>query len=205
MHDEQPMSSVTCPGCAGATTMTPWSFGGDPYRPQELPLHGCEHCGGVWIDAGTLEVLLESASRAAPPPDADPYGHNVKRRTLARGQVTGKIVYRQCPACTQSMLRKNFARISGVIVDTCRHGTYFDRGELDAVLTFVRTGGLALSQKKDAAEQAREQRQRAAIPKPTDPSPGMGPAWMEGGYGNDATFNAFADWASRWLGRSFGR
>jgi Zn-finger nucleic acid-binding protein len=41
------------------------------------------------------------------------------------------------------MTRANFGRRSGIVVDTCRdHGTWFDRGELDAVLEFVRAGGV---------------------------------------------------------------
>jgi Zn-finger nucleic acid-binding protein len=44
------------------------------------------------------------------------------------------------------MHRRNFARISGVIVDECRGcGTFFDAGELEDVLAFVRSGGLLLS------------------------------------------------------------
>jgi Zn-finger nucleic acid-binding protein len=41
------------------------------------------------------------------------------------------------------MTRMNFGTRSGIILDVCRaHGTWFDRGELDAVLSFVRDGGL---------------------------------------------------------------
>jgi Zn-finger nucleic acid-binding protein len=41
------------------------------------------------------------------------------------------------------MTRMNFGRHSGIVVDVCRsHGTWFDRGELDAVLEFVRAGGI---------------------------------------------------------------
>jgi hypothetical protein len=41
------------------------------------------------------------------------------------------------------MARMNFGHHSGILVDTCReHGTWFDQGELDATLEFVRAGGL---------------------------------------------------------------
>jgi Zn-finger nucleic acid-binding protein len=41
------------------------------------------------------------------------------------------------------MTPMNFGRRSGVIIDVCRaHGTWFDRGELDAVLDFVGSGGI---------------------------------------------------------------
>jgi hypothetical protein len=42
------------------------------------------------------------------------------------------------------MNRKNFARLSGVVIDVCRpHGAWFDRGELGAIRAFLREGGLA--------------------------------------------------------------
>jgi len=56
------------------------------------------------------------------------------------------------------MARRNFARISGVILDQCpEHGTYFDAGELPAVVEFVRAGGLELAQRRENDELRREQ------------------------------------------------
>jgi len=41
------------------------------------------------------------------------------------------------------MARMTFGKHSGIVVDVCRgHGTWFDGGELDAVMAFVRGGGL---------------------------------------------------------------
>ena len=41
------------------------------------------------------------------------------------------------------MTRTVFGRRSGIVVDVCQeHGTWFDGGELDAILQFVRGGGL---------------------------------------------------------------
>jgi Zn-finger nucleic acid-binding protein len=41
------------------------------------------------------------------------------------------------------MSRTNFGARSGIIVDVCReHGSWFDRGELDATLQFIRDGGM---------------------------------------------------------------
>ncbi len=51
--------------------------------------------------------------------------------------------YGRCPRCGSIMERLNFGRRSGIVVDACReHGTWFDQGELDAALEFVRDGGL---------------------------------------------------------------
>jgi Zn-finger nucleic acid-binding protein len=41
------------------------------------------------------------------------------------------------------MNRMNFGIRSGIVLDVCRaHGTWFDGGELGAVLDFVREGGI---------------------------------------------------------------
>lgn len=182
--------------------MALWSLAPSPYRPDGLPIHGCQSCGGVWIDRPTLEAILASAARAAPSAGHGTGAAGVRRRTMAPGTVMGKVVYRKCPACNHSMLRKNFAKISGVLVDVCgKHGTYFDAGELEAVLDFVRSGGLALSERQSAADQAREARQRAAVVPPAK-NVGMGPAWLEGGYRDDSS-DAFFRWAGSWIRNMF--
>jgi Zn-finger nucleic acid-binding protein len=41
------------------------------------------------------------------------------------------------------MNRANFARISGVIIDTCHgHGMWFDPGEMEKIMDFIAHGGL---------------------------------------------------------------
>ena len=63
------------------------------------------------------------------------------------------------------MNRKLFAAGAGVIVDVCRaHGTFFDAGELPAIIEFVMQGGLEKAQRKEL-ERQREQlrRERAAV------------------------------------------
>jgi hypothetical protein len=52
------------------------------------------------------------------------------------------------------MHRKNFARISGVILDWCRpHGTWLDANELEQISAFVVAGGMdrvAAQEREDA-------------------------------------------------------
>ncbi len=183
--------------------MVVWSLSPNPYRPQGLPIHGCRGCGGVWVDAGTLSTILASVASTAPSPGHGTGWSGVRRRTMAPGTATSKVVYRKCPACQHSMLRKNFAKISGVIVDVCgRHGTYFDSGELEDVLDFIRSGGLALAQRSEVAEQWRENRSRRRIEASQAQSPGLGPAWLEGGMRDDAS-SAFMSWAGRWVRNMF--
>ena len=56
------------------------------------------------------------------------------------------------------MTRKNFAKISGVIIDWCRdHGYWFDASEIERVLAFLSGGGL------DKARPLEAERDRIAI------------------------------------------
>jgi Zn-finger nucleic acid-binding protein len=49
----------------------------------------------------------------------------------------------KCPLCQAVMQRSAFGKTSGILVDVCAaHGTWFDRGELEQVIDFVRAGGL---------------------------------------------------------------
>jgi len=87
----------------------------------------------------------------------------------------GGKMYVKCPACSTLMNRKLFATGAGVVVDICKaHGTFFDIGELPAILEFVQRGGLALAARKDAERAKQNERDRkfadalrANLPKPS--------------------------------------
>jgi Zn-finger nucleic acid-binding protein len=58
------------------------------------------------------------------------------------------------------MGRKNFGRISGVVLDSCpEHGIWFDDGELRQVLEFVASGGLVHSRRIEIEDEERRQAQ----------------------------------------------
>ena len=92
----------------------------------------CVHCHGVWLDAGELELLLESSAK--------------KDELLAsfKEQKDGKRD-RKCPICTKAM-NKIFVRDEEVTLDRCpkHHGIWFDQGELQTVLN---AGGFKESEK----------------------------------------------------------
>lgn len=72
--------------------------------------------------------------------------------------------YRRCPQCAETMARRNYARVSGIIVDQCRtHGTWFDAGELHAVVRFIRSGGGERKAAFEAREAEYMKRQRARL------------------------------------------
>ena len=116
-----------------------------------------------------------------------------------------KFVYRSCSVCGHTMQRRNFARISGVIVDECRiHGTFFDAGELEDVLAFVRSGGLLLARRRETEELEREARRaQAQVRHPLMAevdSRGVRVETLE--YEQDLGL-AFVRWAGRWIRNMF--
>jgi Zn-finger nucleic acid-binding protein len=95
----------------------------------------CEKCRGDFVDHASLAARID----AERPRDHDGSPAHPPRFSSPERDVR----YAWCPGCGQVMARMTFGKRSGVVVDVCRvHGTWFDRGELDAVMEFVRGGGL---------------------------------------------------------------
>jgi Zn-finger nucleic acid-binding protein len=69
-------------------------------------------------------------------------------------------MYIKCPCCRVVMNRRQFAAGSGVIVDVCKkHGTFFDAGELPAIVDFVMQGGLEKAERNEL-QRLRDQAKR---------------------------------------------
>lgn len=162
------------------------------YRGAEAQIHGCRACGGAWVDRRTLNEMIARAQASG---SIDP--SSVQRRTMS---MSATIVYRTCPRCGQKMNRRNFARYSGIVVDECRTcGTYFDAGELEGVFAFVRSGGLALSERRDAEEAKRDQAARAAAATPAASGASM---QLSDQVQTELDIIVwFSSWVGRWLRR----
>jgi len=110
-----------------------------------VTLDECADCGGVFVDRPSFERICAEREQQAvvlgarfPAPAARP----------PRAER-----YWPCPACGRLMNRQNFARLSGVIVDVCRdHGVWFNHGELQAIVEFVRAGGLERAREREKAD-----------------------------------------------------
>ncbi len=93
----------------------------------------CSDCGGQFAEHSLLKDLLRSRVRV---------GALMKSRPRKVELSMGPVKYLPCPQCGEFMNRRNFGGTSGVVVDVCHvHGTWFDAGELAAVLAFVESGG----------------------------------------------------------------
>ncbi len=94
----------------------------------------CQKCGGFWIGLETFDKLLDREARQ--PQSAGPGGGPPP-------EPPARSPYRPCAVCGQLMVRRNFGRSSGVIVDLCgSHGIWFDAQELARVLRWIRSGNL---------------------------------------------------------------
>ena len=118
----------------------------------DLDVDECDGCGGLQVTPQMMDRIV--ATRDTP---TDLRLALPQRPAVAEQRVT----YLRCPGCGKSMNRRNFGRISGVLVDVCReHGVWFDSGELSEVLGFIERGGLARAREREAEE--REEAKRAA-------------------------------------------
>jgi Zn-finger nucleic acid-binding protein len=92
---------------------------------QDVEIDHCLACGGVWLDAGEIELLVDGK------PESDKLLAQLGERQSRR---PGK---RKCPICLKKMEIINMGPKNEVQIDHCRknHGLWFDRGELETVLT----------------------------------------------------------------------
>lgn len=174
-------TDFACPHCGDAAHhMTRWGIAPTAAKRSGHEIDGCTHCGGVWIQASTLDAMIDEAAQLAR--DGVVEEKVVKRRLVT--EIGTKVEYRRCPICNDLMARQNFQRVSGIILDSCpRHGTFFDAGELEDTLDFVRSGGLVLAQRRRKADDERLSRAEAAAKLPVH---------QAGMLGHDANAGAFA-------------
>lgn len=126
----------------------------------------CPVCLGMFVSVEAFESLIRKQEARL----VDVSGHrSVQKSVLAPEPVT----YIKCPVCHGMMNRMNYSRISGVIVDYCRHhGFWLDNGELEKIAEFVASGGLKERDRLEREEAAASK--NAARPPSADVSLGMG-------------------------------
>ena len=144
---------LTCPVCGEKYRLTNRRIG-------DVCVLECNRCAGLWLGNETFKQLTIRASSDAPEIDrlfesmhaaASPMPSDRPRQPGWQ--------YRHCPLCAAMMHRRNYARQSGVIIDICKdHGVWFDADELQRILGWIRSGGLAKAQQRRAEQEAREER-----------------------------------------------
>ncbi len=128
-----------CPRCDAILTHTDY---------QGTVLDNCSSCEGLWLD--TREFLQLTSERDVYADQSIPYEYN-------RPPFPANDGYLACPLCSVLMMRKNFRKISGVLIDQCRdHGIWLDAGELEHIRCFIANGGLDKSQDKEILKNTEE-------------------------------------------------
>lgn len=91
---------------------------------EEVEIDHCISCGGIWLDAGELELLLESSGE--------------KDKLLSSFEVdkTTKEKVRRCPICLKRMEKVLCGKSNKIRIDKCRRndGIWFDVGELEEII-----------------------------------------------------------------------
>lgn len=125
------------------------------YLVDEVLLDECPGCQGVWVDLAALERILDERRQVR--------AEAILGRPASTAVAEPGVSYIRCPDCAALMNRRLFARGAGIIVDLCpSHGTWFDGGELPAVIEFVMKGGLEAAARKEALSLEEDRRRLQA-------------------------------------------
>lgn len=129
-------------------------------RAGDVPLASCETCGSVWLDREVFaRVCRERETQAAML-----VGPWMQPRQAGTSDQPAGHRYRPCPVCRNLMNRSNFAKYSGLILDTCRdHGTFFDPRELPALVHFIQGGGMDRMREREREALKEEERRLSAL------------------------------------------
>lgn len=101
----------------------------------------CPNCGGLWLDRDEFHQATRESTV---------YKEEDLRKEYRRHPLEDTVAYIPCVRCGKQMNRKNFGRISGVILDECaKHGVWLDADELEKIRHFIADGGLERAQDKE--------------------------------------------------------
>jgi hypothetical protein len=93
---------------------------------EQIEIDYCTGCEGVWLDAGELELLLETEQGRA------------RLISLLIEDNTIKEKSYPCPICSRKMKKVFVGEERKILIDKCKknHGLWFDKGELKKVVEF---------------------------------------------------------------------
>jgi Zn-finger nucleic acid-binding protein len=107
---------MNCPACKSAMITLELA---------DVEIDHCVHCGGIWLDTGELEVLMDDPLKA-------------KRLLDSFREIPAAAEQpRKCPICEKKMAKIIVGRSEPpLLIDKCPRtdGLWFDKGELRAIL-----------------------------------------------------------------------
>jgi Zn-finger nucleic acid-binding protein len=95
---------------------------------DHIELDYCPSCGGVWFDAGELDLLMEATGLG----DQKAYLSNI----AATPEAVTSEKKRKCPICRHKMRKTYIDENKKVLVDICHvgDGIWFDGGEVTQLI-----------------------------------------------------------------------
>ena len=150
-NEDGSAKQLACPRCEASPTMEARLVG-------DTLMDECPDCHGIWLDLAAVTRLVKERRQVS---TEAVLGMGGPQGSSAPVSMPPGRVYVKCPECDQVMNRTNFAKRSGIIIDSCRgHGTWFDADELPRVVEFVMNGGIEASHER-GMEKAKEEVRRA--------------------------------------------
>jgi Zn-finger nucleic acid-binding protein len=156
---------VQCPACgafaepAGARPCPRCELPLGARQISDLVIDECGRCGGVFVDHVAVDLVISDQQHDR----ANALLAGLRQGVHSPLPPAGAKMYVKCPTCSVLMNRKLSATGAGVVVDVCKaHGTFFDPGELPAIIAFVQGGGLERTARKNALR-PKPERPRDAI------------------------------------------
>lgn len=99
---------------------------------RNIEIDICPQCFGLWLDP--VEFNFLTSERDVYTDESIPHYYEKHPISVTHDHY----MYIRCPKCHDIMNRKNFKKISGVIIDECAdHGVWLDEGELEQIRCFV--------------------------------------------------------------------
>lgn len=91
---------------------------------EQVETDYCTNCGGIWLDSGELELLIENLQ---------------EREQILNSfseDLSSKEKSHPCPICGKKMSKVLAGEKNKVLIDKCKkdHGLWFDEGELKSVI-----------------------------------------------------------------------
>jgi Zn-finger nucleic acid-binding protein len=127
-----------CPHCEEALEEQDW---------DGVLVLTCADCNGCFFLGNGLEEMLGKLRTDAQ--DSDLREALQEFRGRHQQALPKQVRYKPCPVCAMSMTRRNYARISGIIIDHCGvHGTWTDQSTFGELSDFVSTGADKLGRRR---------------------------------------------------------
>ena len=146
-------TAFACPACGSSRELRNRQL-----AQQNVHVLECTICIGLWLGHASFQTLMERTRRECEARARQP------NETLPADDRKTRWRYRSCPVCDDVMVRRNFGRTSGVVVDVCgNHGVWFDAEELERILHWICAGGAVESLEASPEAQRRAKARARSI------------------------------------------